>query len=83
MTWTEKWQMKLNINKCNVMHIGNINDHVNYTLRGSDFSKIKQEKDLVIIIRNDLKPKKHISKVVKTAKKLTDLIGRAFEYKSE
>ncbi len=66
-----------------VMHIGNSNYHVNYTLSGSDLAKVSQEKDLWIIISNDVKLKKYISEVVKTAKKLTSFMGRAFEHKSE
>ncbi len=81
VTWIEKQQIKLNADKCKVTHIGNSNDHVNYTLNGFDLSKVNQEKDLGIIISRSLKPEKHISKVVKTANKLTGFIGRAFEYK--
>ncbi len=62
---------------------GNSNDHVNYTWNGSDFAKVNQEKDLWIIISNDLKPEKHISEVVNTANKLTGFIGRAFESNAE
>ncbi len=66
------------------MHTGSSNDHVNYTLNESDLAKVNQEKDLVIIISNDLKPeKKHIFEVVKTANKISGIIGRTFEYKSE
>ncbi len=65
------------------MHIGNSNDHVNYTLNGSDLVKVNQEKYLGIIINNDNKPEKHISEAVKTANKLIGFIGRAFKYKSQ
>ncbi len=65
------------------MHIGNSNDHVNYTLNWSDLAKENQEKDLRIIISNDLKPEMHISEAVKIANKLTGSVGRAFEYKLE
>ncbi len=65
------------------MHIGNSNDYVNYTLNGSDLTKVNQEKDLEIIISNDLKPEKHISEAVKAVNKLTGFIRRVFEYKSE
>ncbi len=65
------------------MHIGNSSDHVNYTLNGSDLAYVNQEKNLRIIIRNDLRPENHIFEVVKTANKLTGFIGRAFEYKPE
>ncbi len=46
--------MKFNVDKCKVMHIESSNDHVNHTLNGSDLAKVNQEKDLGIIISNDL-----------------------------
>ena len=41
------------------------------------------EKDLGIMISDDLKPSNQCSKVVKTANKLVGFIGRTFEHKSE
>ena len=81
--WAEKWQMQFNVDKCKVLHLGSNNDHAKYSLNGSELCKANHEKDLGIIISNDLKPGKHISEVVKTANKITGFIGRAFEYKSE
>ncbi len=65
------------------MYIGNSDDYVYYALNGSHLAKVNQEKDLKIIISNNLKPEKHISETVKIANKLTGFIGRAFAYKSE
>ena len=52
-------------------------------MNGFELSKVNHEKNLGIIISNDLKPDKHCSDVVKRANKLVGFIGRAFEYKSE
>ena len=65
------------------MHIGNNNYHTNYTMNGSDFSKVINEKDFGITINNDIKPDKHCSDVVKKANKLVGFIGTTFEYISE
>ena len=81
--WAEKWQMQFNVDKCKVLHIGSNNDQTKYSLNGSELCKVNNEKDLGIIISNDLKPGKHISEVVKTANKIAGFIGRAFDYKSE
>ena len=81
--WAEKWQMQFNVDKCKVLHIGSNNDRTNYSLNGSELCKANHEKDLGIIISNNLKPGKHVSEVVKTANKITGFIGRAFDYKSE
>ena len=81
--WAQKWQMNFNTDKCKVLHIGNNNDHANYSLNGVQLSKVDQEKDLGVIISSDLKPQKHCKEVIKTANKLMGFIGRTFEYKSE
>ena len=83
VSWSEKWQIKFNINKCKILNIGNNNQYIKYTMNGSEFSKVNHEKDLVITISNDLKPDKHCSDVVKTVNKLVAFTSRTFEYKSK
>lgn len=83
INWSKKWQMKFNYDKCKVLHVGNNNDQTNYSMNDTELVKVCQEKDLGVIISNDLKPSKHCTEVVKTANKLVGFIGRTFEYKSE
>ena len=83
VNWSSKWQMKFNLDKCKVLHIGYHNTHSNYSMDGFRLTEVNQEKDLGITISNDLKHGKHCSEVVKTANKLVGFIGRAFEFKSE
>ena len=83
VSWAEKWQMKFNVEKCKVLHIGNNNDHVSYSMDGVQLNKVDQERDLGVIISSDLKPSTHCKEVVKKANKLVGFIGRTFEYKSE
>ena len=75
--------MKFNVDKCKVLHIGKRNDHVQYSMNGQQLSAVTKEKDLGVIISNDLKPSQQCSEVVKTANKLVGFIGRVFENKSE
>ena len=81
--WANKWQMKFNLSKCKVLHIGSNNDQVQYEMNGHVLETVKKEKDLGVTISNDLKPGKHCSEVVKTANRLVGFIGRTFENKSE
>ena len=81
--WANKWQMKFNVDKCKVLHIGKRNDHVQYSMNGQQLSAVTKEKDLGVTISNDLKPSQQCSEVVKTANKLVGFIGRVFENKSE
>ena len=69
--------MKLNVDKCKGLHIGNNNQYIKDTMNCSELSKVNHEKDLGVTISNDLKPDK------KKARKLVGFIGRTFEYKSE
>ncbi len=34
--WADRWQMKFNIAKCKVRHIGTLNTNSNYTLGGHE-----------------------------------------------
>ena len=59
------------------MHIGNHIQFTKYTMNDSELSKINHVKDLGTTIRNDLKPDKHCSDVVK--KKLTNWSASSVE----
>ena len=81
--WAVDSQMFFNVDKCKVLHIGNRNVQANYTMNGIQLAKVEQEKDLGVVISNDLKPSKQCSEVVKTANKLIGFIGRSFEFRTE
>ena len=83
VNWSNKWQMKFNLDKCKVLHIGSSNDRARYSMNGSELIKVDEERDLGVTISHDLKPSKQCSQVVKTANKLLGFIGRTFEFKSE
>ena len=75
--------MKIKVDKCKVLDIGNNNQYTQNAMDGSKFSKVNHEKDSGITISNDLKPRKHCSDVVKKANKLVGFIRRIFEFKFE
>ncbi len=75
--------MTYNIDKCKVLPIGSNNNRTNYLMNSTEITKANEEKDLGVIICNDLKPGRHCTEVVKTANKLVGFIGRTFEFKSE
>ena len=53
--WTNKWQMKLNTNKCKVMHLGRNNGNDEYNMLGQKLQVVNKEKDLGIMISSDSK----------------------------
>ncbi len=83
ISWAQKWQMNFNVDKFKVLHIGSNNDRVNYSMNSVQLSEADQEKDLGLVISNDLKPNLQCKEVNKKANKLIGFIGKTFEYKSE
>ncbi len=65
------------------MHIGINNEKVEYLMNRVELSVTNTEKDLGVMISDDLKPSNECSKVVKTANRLVGFIGRTFKHKSE
>ncbi len=65
------------------MHIGISNENVKYLMNGVELSVTNTEKDLRVMISNDLKPNNQYSKVVKAANKFVGFTGRTLEHKSE
>jgi len=53
--WTEKWQMKMNTDKCKVMHIGGNNANHEYSMLGHKLQVVEREKDLGIMLSSDMK----------------------------
>ncbi len=78
--WARDWRRKFKAEKCRVMHIGINNDNVEHLMNGVELSVTNAEKDLGVMISDDLKPNNQCSKVVKTGNKLFGFIGRTFEH---
>ena len=81
--WSTKWQMEFNLDKCNVMHIGCKNIHATYHFLGSTLSCTNVEKDLGILISNDLKVTKQCIIAEKKAMKILGYIKWLFSYRDK
>ena len=44
--WAKEWQMKFDIDKCKVMHIGNSNKNFKYCMDSKELETVQEEKDL-------------------------------------
>ena len=71
--WSKDWLMLFNVEKCKVMHIGYNNKKVKYEM-------VDKEKDLGVIMQNDLKWNSQCTKAVKTANRVLGMIRRSFSY---
>ena len=79
--WEDKWQLRFNVDKCKVMHLGGRhNNHAKYFMKGRVLEETVEEKDLGVWISNDLKFTTHIAKSVSKANQILGLIRRSFTY---
>ena len=61
--WAAKWRMSFNADKCKVLHLGRNNERYGYVMNGGGLGGGSEERDLGIIISEDLKPAKHCAAV--------------------
>ena len=78
MAWTDKWQMQFNASKCSVMHLGPSNPKFSYTMGGYApagvvLEETVEEKDVGVMIRNDLRS---VSQAAKAANKANQVLGQ-------
>jgi ribonucleases P/MRP protein subunit RPP40 len=84
--WTQKWQLRFNVDKCKVMHMGKKNEKARYQMQRSgtgnraDLVETQEEKDLGIWMSNTLKPSNHVIRAVNKANQLLGLVRRSFTY---
>ncbi len=79
--WSEKWLLKFNSAKCKHMHIARpIADSATYNLNSTRLETITQEKDIGVIIDNDLSFDCHISEKAKKATQMFAMLRRTFHH---
>ena len=63
--WSERWKMDFNASKCHVMEIGKSSKRPSwiYKMGNSIITTVDQEKDLGIVMQDNLSPEKHINKI--------------------
>ena len=81
--WSETWQMRFNVKKCKVMHLGPRNMHWNYSMGGRHLKKVTEEKDLGVIVSSDLKVEAQCNAACVKANRMLGLIKRTFVNKRQ
>lgn len=81
--WSEQWQMKFNVDKCSVIHLGNHNLNGSYNIGDKQLKTSSCERDLGVILDSSLKFSEHCSQVVKQANSTLGLIRRNIKCKSK
>ena len=82
--WSEKWLLKFNSKKCVVLHLGNKNIKCEYSMISTDGARktlqsVNEEKDLGVIICDDLKVTRQCAVTTQKAMKILGLIKRNFK----
>ena len=87
--WSKDWQLRFHPEKCCVMRLGQKDEETNYTMKGIDengeektytLKESKEEKDLGVIVDNELDFKKHIATVTAKANRTVGIIRRSFTH---
>ena len=72
--WSNEWQIKFNESKCCVVHIGNNNDKKDYVMNGVNLFKSTAEKDLGVLVDENLSFNEHVNAVTKKANQIAGMI---------
>ena len=84
--WADTWQLRFNASKCKTLHLGKRNQEHSYSMRKHDdtnrviLESTSMEKDLGVLVDNELRFTKHIVAQVNKANKILGLIRRSYEY---
>ena len=76
--WTKTWQLKINVSKCSVMHIGRRNPKSHYYIGNEILNVSVTERDLGIFVSNNLMFSEHCSKIASKASQRIGLLLHAF-----
>ena len=71
--WSTRWQLPFNVEKCNSLHIGRNNRKHIYEMDGKELDQVKEEKDLGVLINNELKFHKQTAAAIKRANSVLSL----------
>ena len=81
--WSEEWQTLFNVEKCKVMHFGRSNEKAAYKIGDSTLQVVNSEKDLGVMVQDDLKVSMQCAEVVNRANRILGMIKRTFESRSK
>ena len=77
--WARLWQMKYNVGKCKVLHLGRRNPRYEYNMGDRTLETATEENGLGVIIDEKLKFDKHTEVQANKANKVLGLLRRSFE----
>ena len=81
--WSEDWNMPFNINKCQLLQVGSLNNKYQYSIMNQQLESAPSVKDLGVIVSQNLKFSQQCIEASKKANKMLGFINRNFTYKSK
>ena len=82
-TWADTWQMEFNINKCKIMHFGRQNPGYEYTMNNIKLDSTKEERDIGVLICDNLKQSTQCASAAKRANTVLGQISRSFHFRDK
>jgi len=79
--WTQRWQLRIAVEKCSVMHVGKNNPRQPRNLCGAPLPVASQMKDLGVIFSETLDFKPHITAMVSKASRMSNIVFRVLRSK--
>jgi hypothetical protein len=81
MKWSDEWLLRFNCEKCKVMHVGHrlgTDYYMNSSGKATKLEEIQEERDLGVIVVNNLKSSQQCSRAAAKAMSVLGIISRHF-----
>uniref|UniRef100_A0A3B3SEK0 Reverse transcriptase domain-containing protein n=1 Tax=Paramormyrops kingsleyae TaxID=1676925 RepID=A0A3B3SEK0_9TELE len=80
--WADTWQMKFNIDKCKVLHVGSRNIKYRYFMGPTEIKVADYEKDLGVYVDASMSHSRQCGEAIKKVNRMLGYISRCVEFKS-
>jgi len=81
--WSKVWQMRFNVGKCKVLHLGRGNVNSKYYMDRQELEEVEEERDLGVMITGDLKASRQCRVAYNKAMKMLGMMSRTIRFKNK
>ncbi len=81
-TWSERWSIPFNIDKCNVMHLGRGNPCFAYKLHNIELKKVDSQRDVGVLVDKGMKFSQHVANQSRRANAVLTQLSKAVYYRN-
>ena len=80
VAWAQKWQLRFNVSKCHLFHLGKPHQYGKYNIQGNLISPSHSVKDHGVLIDDKLKFHAHTASVTAKANHILAIIYKSFHF---